>query len=192
MDALTERVLALRSTAAAASLRRAGVETTEHYAYPHLAWSWSAGASWSRVPTLRFAALAASFPAVPHLPGVSLGEVLARDVRSSGVSEAGVVRRLGVVTSGDVEQLHRIVRGLLSASRTAGKGLDWDLVRRMYFGWDLPDITHRRRVRLRLLEDFYQQLEVSASSEPTGTIADVARTITNDEGGPAAAPKEEQ
>lgn len=173
MDALTVRVLALRETSAAASLRRGGSPSTERYAYPYLAFFWVGKASWSREATLRYAALASSLPRAPHKEGVTLGEVLARDVLSGALGEAGVSRRLGMTQSGDLEQLHRLLRGLLTSSRAVEKGLDWDLIRKIYFSWDSPNLEWRAKARRRFLEEFYQArsgLE-PAPSDAEGTTA---------------------
>lgn len=164
------RLLALReSTPARAALRRANSVSMEHYAYPYLASTWS-GNAWARIPLLRVAALAATLPEIRDDADVTPGQLL-RNVALTGTDldaaspkeraeerERALARigtRLVMVQSGDLDKLHTIVRTILSGHRLEHPAVSWKQIVQLYLNWDLPDLSKRREVRRRLLEQFY-------------------------------------
>jgi len=154
-DPVVPTVLGLvNSPGAKAALRRGGMTATEHYAYPYLARFWM-NAHWRREPTLALGHLVA-VTGVRHDPGVSLGVALRRRVTSGGLSETSAERKLAALQDADLDRLVPQLRALL----TSCTSVDWFDVHRSLRKWDDPDLEVRRKVRRRVLEQFY-----SASSD---------------------------
>lgn len=152
--ALVKRVLALREDSSArAALRRGGIASSAHYAYPYLA-SWWVNTPAQRAPVLLFAALCADNPRLKD-GSESLGSALFRLGRSGQIQAESLERRMRSWQNAALPQLGaglRPVLGMLAASNIA---VSWDDVYWTLSRWDARDPTQRRNTRRKLLEHYY-------------------------------------
>ena len=170
MEEVVNYVLSLReSPAARNALRRASSPTTEARAYGYLA-PWWAEANYRKSAICAFAGLAANFSGIAQEDGLSVGRVAARVVRTGGLTEAGVERKLIVAQSAGLPQLVQLLRSLLRVADRQGKTLDFNNLYWLLSLAEHPDAVIRTRSRQRLLEDFYQELNTEIPSTPTSTF----------------------
>ena len=167
MDPAVEHILRLREQPATrAQLRRALNPATRRYAFPYLA-RWWAARPFLKEPLLLTAGLTATFPKIPQ-GDASLGQLLAEAVRQGKASEGNVERKLVALVGGSLQHAGPMLRSLLANAETAG-ALDWGSVFDAARLWEHPDITVRRRVRERILEDFYTTLTPAHDRNPEAT-----------------------
>jgi CRISPR type I-E-associated protein CasB/Cse2 len=162
MEDIVKYVLERRtSPAARAGFRRGLSPATEHYAYPYLAQWWKDG-PYLRPALLAFAGLAAMHVDVGQEESVRIGNYAALLIKSDKAQKAGLEKKLVALQSSDSARCAVVLRQLIAN----GQGtIDWNDVWWTLRMWDHPELEKRRRVRRRILEDFYQDL--SQEQEPT-------------------------
>lgn len=154
----------LRSGSSAAALRRAGIKSMEHYAYPYLAQFWNK-APYKKDPILKFASLLA-YSRVRDSKGIRLGEALAGLSRAGGISSASIERRMTSWQNTDIAQFAASIRPILVTLGRNGGSLDWNEFYWTLINWESPDLSLRLETRRRILEDFYgNHLDTNNDSE---------------------------
>lgn len=166
MDAFVARVLELRERPGPrAELRRARSEATAHYAVPFLA-PWWQDRPWMRDQALAFAALAAENPRVDQADSVRPGHLLAQLTAAGAMHAPGVERRLLALQTVNLPRALPFVRRTLTAAGKTRLGVDWTALWQLCRSWDHPDLETRRRVRMRVLEDYYQTPPPTTGTHP--------------------------
>ncbi|AXV09904.1 hypothetical protein DVS28_b0134 (plasmid) [Euzebya pacifica] len=172
-----DALIALRAdTGARTAMRRGLSQATEHYAYPYLAHRWQ-GRPWARTPTLRIAGLIAVTSLADEPAGDRIGTTLRRvalaDRPAPGDATDRALDRIGKrllwAQTGDLAKFHQVLTGLLP-NAPLGR-IDWQELHDTYLRWGHPHPDARRRIRLRVIEDFYSPVP-RAEREPDPGPAD--------------------
>jgi CRISPR type I-E-associated protein CasB/Cse2 len=179
MDKMTTFVLNRRTDPTFRSeVGRGRSPSTEVYAYRHLAFAWAAyegpARDSVRRSTLLWAAECCDHPRTPQIDDRPLGEMAARLVIADALARDGMETRLLAVQRQDLVVADRTLRTLFASTERLGLGIDWAQVKRLYDRWDHSDLTVRRKVRQRILEDFYAHLlkpRADHDAEPSGRTA---------------------
>lgn len=153
-----EHLLTRREDPSVRSALRYGDQAAlQHRALPYLAW-------WFRGPkeqnslnaAMLFASVIASNTAIGHEPDVSLGQALYEAVAARVLSQRVVTSRLLAVQRQRLPLAHRTLRGpFASLNRTRTAVVDWLQVWSLYRWWDQDVLDQQRKVRRRVLLDFY-------------------------------------
>lgn len=158
-------LLAVRgSTEIRSDLRKAGQPALEQYSYRHLC-RWWTDQPYLKEPVLPMASAAAQNFRIPQ--GSNRFGRMARTLTLGvgGMAADGVEGRLIAVQRMHLLPAHRFLGALLTAADNRRENLDWFQLWATYRHWDNPSIDVQRRVRRKLLTDYYAQ----PSTKPVGT-----------------------
>lgn len=183
------------------ALRRGSDESTEHYAYPYVLPALPPDATpHDRVVLLRMAALTAEFSSVPaietakaqeHRSSQSFGRwcfELSRVWRAhrgqqgefSARNPDPIGQRLAYLHTQDLEEMIRSVRRLLAMASTSGIAappLDYYSLYRTLLHWGNGYSEESRRVRMRILRDYYSSFSLINHNGTESDAADASNTV---------------